>query len=154
MKKHLFLMLKQGREELFSVPHPDNEYTASLPPFHSHTALLISTALPFLQPSYRQPAELIMKFLELSETMKYYRELPTPQITPINPPSGEESGIFALISHFIQDPEGLLRYKFTAPSAQITCVAGIAEFHIVPLLIPVQACVEPSYLISVSDSQL
>lgn len=91
------------------MPHPDNEYTASLPPFHSHTALLISTALPFLQPSYRQPAELIMKFLELSETMKYYREFTTPQITPMKPPSGEESGISAIISHFIQDPEGLLR---------------------------------------------
>jgi len=77
--------------------------------FRNHTALLLAAALPYLQPVYRYPAELAMKFLELSETMKLYREVSQrpPHKTSASP-SGE-SGIFAIISGVVQDPEGLLR---------------------------------------------
>ena len=42
--------------------------------FRSHTAHLLAVALPFLQPAYRQPLELAIKFLEFSETIKLYQE--------------------------------------------------------------------------------
>lgn len=109
------------------MPYPDNEHASPLPPFHSHTALLIATALPFLQPPYRYPAELVMKFLELSETLKFYRELPSSGVTPQPASSTEETGIFSMISRFIQDPEGLLR-----------CLLGVCtgkEKEIVSLLL-------------------
>lgn len=82
--------------------------------FRSHTALLLAAALPYLQPAYRHPVELAMKFLEFSETMKLYREFhmtdpgfrrPLHKKDPA--PSGS-FGIMELISRFVADPEGLL----------------------------------------------
>lgn len=82
--------------------------------FRSHTALLLAAALPYLQPAYRHPVELAMKFLEFSETMKLYREFHMTGADSQRPlyknepsPAGT-SGIFDLISRFIADPEGLL----------------------------------------------
>lgn len=82
--------------------------------FRSHTALLLAAALPFLQPAYRQPVELAMKFLELSETMKLYREFQSPENGPVHPLHKPQplspgvSGIMELVYRFVQDPEGLL----------------------------------------------
>jgi len=82
--------------------------------FRSHTALLLAAALPYLQPAYRQPAELALKFLELSETMKNYREISSsaaPLQSPLHKDTSStagETGIFEMISRFVVDPEGLL----------------------------------------------
>ena len=82
--------------------------------FRSHTALLLAAALPFLQPVYRQPAELAMKFLELLETMKVYRNIRTTDSGSARPPQSFApltpglSGIMELVYRYIQDPEGLL----------------------------------------------
>ena len=95
--------------------------------FRSHTALLLAAALPYLQPSWHPVAELAMKLLELSETMKLYREAsqsPIPKAA--DSPSGE-SGIFAILSRFIQDPEGLLK--------NLSCVCTGKEKEIVTLLL-------------------
>lgn len=76
--------------------------------FRSHTALLLAVALPYLQPAYQHPVELATKFLELSETMKCYPQIPADSLhRKTSFPA--ESGIFAIVSRFIQDPEGLLR---------------------------------------------
>lgn len=91
------------------MSHPDNEHSTLSLPFHSHTALLLAAALPYLQPSYQYLAELAMKLLELSETVKRYREFPIPPDTPTSPKGKEETGIFSFLSRFIRDPEGLLR---------------------------------------------
>ena len=82
-------------------------------PFRNHTALLLATALPFLQPVYRHPVELITKFLEFSETIKLYQEFHTKEKNPFSSlfqdlSSGKENGLFGLISTFILDIEGLL----------------------------------------------
>ncbi len=82
-------------------------------PFRNHTALLLATALPYLQPGCRHPVELILKFLEFSETMKLYREFhavgqnPLASFFPEGKPTGEE-GIFGLVNTLILDVEGLL----------------------------------------------
>ena len=82
--------------------------------FRSHTALLLAAALPYLQPAYRHPVELALKFLELSETLKLYREFHltgaesgSPLHKKQDSPS-EKTGIWELIFRFILDPEGLL----------------------------------------------
>lgn len=79
-------------------------------PFRSHTALLLATALPFLQLPYRHTVELLLKFLEFSETIKLYREFHMSQDSPFftgsQPP--KEPGLFGLINTFILDLEGLL----------------------------------------------
>lgn len=96
------------------VPKSDNEPHSSSLPFRSHTALLLATALPFLQPALRHPVELITKVLELSETMKLYREFHPQGSTLLSglrqdeAPGKPESGLFGLITRFISDPEGLL----------------------------------------------
>lgn len=83
-------------------------------PFRNHTALLLSAALPYLQPTYRHPVELAMKFLEFTETLKLYQEFhmtkgslfySPPQDTP---KETKEAGLFGLINTFILDIEGLL----------------------------------------------
>lgn len=83
-------------------------------PFRNHTALLLSAALPYLQPAYRHPVELAMKFLEFTETLKLYQEFhmtkgslfySPPQDTP---QTNKETGLFGLINTFILDIEGLL----------------------------------------------
>lgn len=83
-------------------------------PFRNHTALLLSAALPYLQPTYRHPVELAMKFLEFTETLKLYQEFhmtrgslfySPPQDTP---KENKETGLFGLINTFILDIEGLL----------------------------------------------
>ena len=82
--------------------------------FRSHTALLLAAALPYLQPAYRHPVELALKFLEFSETMKLYREFHPPGDPPRKPlhkdtgSSDRLSGIMELVYRFVQDPEGLL----------------------------------------------
>ena len=79
-------------------------------PFRSHTALLLSTALPFLQPAYRHPVELAMKFLEFSETLRLYQEFHLNyRAIPPEPPPRPESGFFGFLNTFILDLEGLLQ---------------------------------------------
>lgn len=94
--------------------HPDDFSTIAPFPFRNHTSLLLATALPFLQPVCRQPVELIIKFLELSDTMKAYRECHIENGNPFydlfrafSHPQ-KEGGISGLISTFILDTEGLL----------------------------------------------
>ena len=94
--------------------HPDDlSCTLSLP-FRNHTALLLATALPFLQPAYRHPIELVTKFLEFSETIKLYQEFHTKDGNPFSTffhdvsRIGKEEGIFGVINTFITDVEGLL----------------------------------------------
>ena len=94
--------------------HPDTTPNTTFLTFRSHTALLLATALPFLQPAYRHPVELITKFLEFSETIKLFQEFHLQggnsltgmfhEATKI----GKEGGIFGLINTFILDLEGLL----------------------------------------------
>ena len=94
--------------------HPDTTPNTTSLTFRSHTALLLATALPFLQPAYRHPVELITKFLEFSETIKLFQEFHLQggnsltgmfhEATKI----GKEGGIFGLINTFILDLEGLL----------------------------------------------
>ncbi len=97
-----------------TVQKSDNEPNTSVLPFRSHTALLLATALPFLQPALRHPVELITKVLELSETMKLYQEFHSPSSSLLSGQFWEgahnkaESGLFGLINRFISDPEGLL----------------------------------------------
>lgn len=78
--------------------------------FRSHTALLLSTALPFLQPAFRHPVELAMKFLEFSETLKLYQEFHLKTgISPTESLPKPEPGILGLLNTFILDIEGLLQ---------------------------------------------
>lgn len=78
--------------------------------FRSHTALLLSTALPFLQPAFRHPVELAMKFLEFSETLKLYQEFHLKNgISPAESLPKPEPGIFGFLNTFILDMEGLLQ---------------------------------------------
>lgn len=94
--------------------HPDSGSGSTQLPFRSHTALLLATALPFLQPAYRHPVELITKFLEFSETIKLYQEFHTKNGNPFSglfqelSHQGKEGGLFGLINTFIADIEGLL----------------------------------------------
>ena len=82
--------------------------------FRSHTALLLAAALPFLQPAYRHPVELAMKFLEFSETIQYCRQNNIPKAEVIHtihnsmPADSVFSGIMELVYSFVTDPEGLL----------------------------------------------
>ena len=83
-------------------------------PFRNHTALLLSAALPYLQPTYRHPVELAMKFLEFTETLKLYQEFHLKKghffsfPSEDTPPPNKEAGLFGLINTFILDIEGLL----------------------------------------------
>lgn len=94
--------------------HPDSGPDSTSLPFRSHTALLLATALPFLQPAYRHPVELITKFLEFSETIKLYQEFHAKNGNPFSglfqelSHPGKEGGLFGLINTFIADIEGLL----------------------------------------------
>ena len=91
-------------------------------PFRNHTALLLGVALPYLQPAYRHPIELALKFLEFTETLRLYREFHS-GVGACAPPSGafffgspdtsvqnspDNSGFPGLISAYITDLEGLL----------------------------------------------
>ena len=93
--------------------------------FRSHTALLLAAALPYLQPAYRHPAELALKFLEFSETMKLYREFSPHSDVSKAPPPKEESGIFGLISRFVCDPEGLLKSLSTICTGKESEIIGM-----------------------------
>lgn len=93
---------------------PEHGFSASAVPFRNHTALLLGAALPYLQPAYRHPAELALKFLEFSETLRFYREFPFRQpafsFFPASsaPDGADTSGIFGKIHTYILDLEGLL----------------------------------------------
>lgn len=93
---------------------PDNVPDSTPLPFRNHTALLLATALPFFQQPYRHPVELIIKFLELSDTMKLYREFHSENGNPFSSLFRElshpkkENGLFGLINTFFTDIEGLL----------------------------------------------
>lgn len=82
--------------------------------FRSHTALLLAAAIPYLQPAYRQPVELAMKFMEFSETIQFCRQNHLPKTEALHalhntmPTDSMFSGIMELIYRFVQDPEGLL----------------------------------------------
>lgn len=87
----------------------------SLPlPFRSHTAHLLATALPFIQPSCRHTVELMTKFLEFSETLKLFQEFHLQNGSFFSSTfhdaaqAGRENGIFGMINYFITDLEGLL----------------------------------------------
>lgn len=84
----------------------EQKFSTSPIPFRNHTALLLSTALPYLQPAYRAPVELAMKFLEFTETLHTINmfSLFSKDISKDN----KESGLFGLINTFILDIEGLL----------------------------------------------
>lgn len=92
---------------------PEQINNSALLPFRNHTALLLCTALPYLQPAYRHPVELALKFLEFSETLKLYQEFHMQRSplfsgnTPVHRPGGD-SGLFGLINTFVFDLEGLL----------------------------------------------
>lgn len=94
---------------------PEHNFSASAVPFRNHTALLLGAALPYLQPAYRHPVELALKFLEFSETLRFYREFPFRQ-PPISfypaaasvPNGADTFGIFGKIHTYILDLEGLL----------------------------------------------
>lgn len=93
--------------------HPD-DCSATPLPFRNHTSLLLATALPFLQPAYRNPVELIIKILEVSDTMKAYRTCYAESNNPFSAlfreliqPRGE-AGLPGLISTLFTDIEGLL----------------------------------------------
>lgn len=107
--------------------HPDNSHSSSSLPFRSHTAHLLATALPFLQPAYRHPVELITKFLEFSETIKLYQEFhskggaPFAELFQGTTKSGRENGLFGLVNTFIVDVEGLLQ------SLSCVCTGGEKE---------------------------
>ncbi len=75
-------------------------------PFRNHTALLLSTSLPYLQPTYRAPVELAMKFLEFTETL-HTINIFSPFSKDISK-DNKEAGLFGLINTFILDIEGLL----------------------------------------------
>ena len=91
-------------------------------PFRNHTALLLGVALPYLQPAYRHPIELALKFLEFTETLRLYREFHTgvggysfsttaysfgrPDNSVQNPP--DNSGFLGVLNNYITDPEALL----------------------------------------------
>lgn len=93
---------------------PDSLPNAIPLPFRNHTSLLLATALPFLQPSYRHPVELIIKFLELSDTMKAYRDCHAECSNPFSELFRElmhpqkENGLLGFINTIITDIEGLL----------------------------------------------
>ena len=82
--------------------------------FRNHTALLLAAALPYLQPAYRQPVELAMKFLEFSETIQFCRQNKLPKAEALHalhnsmPADSVFSGIMELVYRFVRDPEGLL----------------------------------------------
>ncbi len=93
---------------------PDyNQGTFPLP-FRSHTAHLLAAALPFIQPSFRHPIELIIKFLEFSETLKLFQEFHVQGGNSFSSlfqdalQARQENGFFGLINTFITDLEGLL----------------------------------------------
>lgn len=96
------------------IPHSDDCSTNTPLPFRNHTSLLLATALPFLQPPYQHPVELIIKFLELSDTMKAYQNYHADNNNPlsalfrelIHPKS--EAGLSGLINILFTDIEGLL----------------------------------------------
>lgn len=82
--------------------------------FRSHTALLLAAALPYLQPAYRHPVELAMKFMEFSETIQYCNQNHLPKTEALHalhsamPTDSMFSGIMDLVYRFVRDPEGLL----------------------------------------------
>lgn len=93
---------------------PDSPQHNSPIPFRSHTALLLSAALPFLQPAYRHSVELALKFLEFTETLKLFQEFHLSGKNPFHSSEStgspsQEGGLFGLINTFITDPEGLLQ---------------------------------------------
>ncbi len=96
-------------------PPTGDSNTTSLP-FRSHTALLLATALPFLKPALRHPLELMIKVMELSETMKLYQSFhpasgtlfPGSFHSSQNNSEKEQTGLWGLIQKYISDPEGLL----------------------------------------------
>ncbi len=96
------------------MQHSDTEQHISPLPFRNHTALLLAAAIPYLQPAYRHPVELITKFLEFSETIRLYQEFHTKNNDSFSGllqqsfHSGKESGLFGLINTFVLDLEGLL----------------------------------------------
>jgi len=98
--------------------------------FRSHTALLLAAALPYLQPAYRHPTELALKFLEFLETMKVYRELSS-TASPLQGPlhtdtsAPGEKGIFELLSRFVIDPEGLLNNLSTVCTGKEKEIIGL-----------------------------
>lgn len=109
------------------IQSPNNGNSDAPLPFRSHTALLLATALPFLQPSCRHPVELITKFLEFSETIKLYQEFHGKNGNPFSGIFREatnhnrEEGLFGLINTFVVDIEGLLQ------SLSCVCTGGEKE---------------------------
>ena len=90
----------------------DQDFSSTPIPFRNHTALLLGVALPFLQPAYRHPVELALKFLEFTETLRLFREFhihgnssPFPQQ---DFSFAENNGFFGILNRYVTDLEGLL----------------------------------------------
>ena len=94
-------------------------------PFRNHTALLLSTALPYLQPAYRAPVELAMKFLEFTETLHTINMF-SPFSKDISK-DNKESGLFGLINTFVLDIEGLLNSLSTVCTGDEKEIIGSAD---------------------------
>lgn len=84
--------------------------------FRNHTALLLCHALPYLQPAYRHPIELTMKFLEFSETLRLFQEFHSADgnllhsfLRSSGQKSNTDTGLFGMLNTFVLDFEGLLR---------------------------------------------
>lgn len=78
--------------------------------FRNHTALLLSAALPYLQPNLRHPIELIFKLLEFTETFRLFQEFSSSGAGSFLPPPirDKEAGFLGILNSFVADPEGLL----------------------------------------------
>lgn len=78
--------------------------------FRNHTALLLSAALPYLQPNLRHPIELIFKLLEFTETLRLFQEFSSSGAGAFLPPPIRDkgAGFLGILNSFVADPEGLL----------------------------------------------
>lgn len=90
----------------------DQDFSSTPIPFRNHTALLLGVALPYLQPSFRHPVELALKFLEFTETLRLFQEFHMQNsfssFSQQTATPADNSGFFGFIGRYITDLEGLL----------------------------------------------
>lgn len=83
-----------------------NEFSENEYPFRSQTALLLSSALPFIKPRYRHLLELAMKLIDLFESFRLYKAVYDDGFN-FNEDSADSESI-SFISRYVTDVEGLL----------------------------------------------